>query len=392
MELMRPIETEIPADLALQVSQRLKSAVKGHLLQAFAPDYTKRMRLVAAPEAAELLHASPPFLRKSHNEGTLPEPELSKNGRRYYSVFELWEYRKLLEKQARNPGKYLPWRRNGEQLQVWQLMNFKGGCSKTTVTAHIAHYLALHGFRVLLIDLDPQGSLTGLCGIDPQVEFGSKTIYDAITVHDPCPMDEVVRETFLPGLCLAPAQLVLSEFKMEARATGNFHTRLRDAIVQVQDQFDIVLIDSPPELDVLTLTGMAAATSLLVPLTPSMMDLSSTALFMELVSSYMKVITEHGAELHYDHFRFLVTRDEPTDGPSQQLVGFLRALFTDMVLSATSFKSTAISDAIMLKQTIYELNRREVTRSTYDRARTSMDAVGAEVRGMIEKTWGREKR
>ncbi len=391
MELMTPIQAEAPADLALQVSQRLKSAVKGHLLQAFAPDHTKRMRLIAAPEAAELLNASPPFLRKCHNEGTLPEPAVNKSGRRYYSTSELWEYRQLLDKQARTPGKYLPWRREGEQLQVWQLMNFKGGCSKTTATAHIAHYLTLHGFRVLLIDLDPQGSLTGMCGIDPQVEFGSKTIYDAITVHDPIPMSEVVRETFMPGLSLAPAQLILSEFKMEARTTGNFHTRLRDAIAQVQDQFDVVLIDSPPELDILTLTGMAAATSLLVPLTPSMMDLSSTALFMELVSSYMKVITEHGAELHYDYFRFLVTRDEPTDGPSQQLVGFLRALFTDMVLNATSYKSTAISDATMLKQTIYELDRSEVTRSTYDRARSSMDAVGAEVRGMIESTWGREK-
>ena len=391
MELMTPIEAGVPADLALQVSQRLKSAVKGHLLQAFAPDHTKSMRLISAPEAAELLNASPPFIRKCHNDGTLPEPSINRNGRRYYSVSELWEYRQLLDKQARLPGKYLPWRRDGESLQVWQLMNFKGGCSKTTATAHIAHYLALHGFRVLLIDLDPQGSLTGMCGLDPQTEFGNKTIYDAITVNDPCPMEKVIRPTFLPGLFLAPAQLILSEFKMEARATGNFHTRLRDAIAQVQGQFDVVLIDSPPELDILTLTGMAAATSLLVPLTPSMMDLSSTALFMELVSSYMKVITEHGAELHYDHFRFLVTRDEPTDGPSQQLVGFLRTLFTDMVMSATSFKSTAVSDATMLKQSIYELDRADVTRSTYDRARVSMDAVGAEIREMIESTWRREK-
>ncbi len=390
MDLIAPINADAPADLAYEVSQRLKTAVKGHLLQAFAPDRTKTMRLVPAPEAAVLLHASPAFLRKCHNDGTLPEPNLNKNGRRYYSVNELWEFRRLLDQKARTPGKYLPWRRDGEQLQVWQLMNFKGGCSKTTTTAHISHYLALQGFRVLLIDLDPQGSLTGMCGLDPQAEFGGKTIYDAITALDSCPMEHVIQPTFLPGLSLAPAQLILSEFKMEARSTGAFHTRLRDAIAQVQDQFDVVLIDSPPELDILTLTGMAAATSLLVPLTPSMMDLSSTALFMELVSSYMKVITEHGAELHYDHFRFLVTRDEPTDGPSQQLVGFLRTLFADMVLSSTSYKSTAVSDATMLKQTIYELNRSDITRSTYDRARASMDAVGAEVRSMIETTWGRE--
>jgi len=389
VELLKLIEADTPEELTLQIADRLSDAVKGHLLQAFAPDHTKKMRLFSAPEAAELLNATPQFLRKCHDEGKLPVPQEQRGTRRFYSATELWEFRRILEKDSRTPGRYFPQRRENEQLQVWQLMNFKGGCAKTTTTAHIAHHLALQGFRTLLIDLDPQGSLTGMCGIDPQLEFGTSTIYDAIRLDDPLPMAEVVQPTFLPGLSIAPSQLVLSEFKMDARNTANFHLRLRDAIAQVQNDFDVVLIDSPPELDLLTLIGMAAATSVIVPMTPSMLDVSSTAQFMRLVSTYIRVLNQYGADVEYDHFRFLITRDEPTDGPSQQMVAFLRALFPNILMQATCYKSTAVSDATMLKQTIYELERSDITRSTYDRARNSMDAVGAEIRKMMETTWGR---
>ena len=67
----------------------------------------------------------------------------------------------------------------------------------------------------------------------------------------------------------------------------------------------------------------------------------------------------------------------------------MRALFMDRVMTATALKSTAISDATMLKQSIYEVVRSEMTRSTYDRAKDSMDAVGSEVESMIHQAWGR---
>ena len=120
-----------------------------------------------------------------------------------------------------------------------------------------------------------------------------------------------------------------------------------------------------------------------------MMDVSSTSQFIELASAYMEVIEQHGAQLHYDHFKFLFTRDEPTDVPSQQLVSFMRALLQDRVMAATSYKSTAISDATMMKQSIYEVSRSDMTRGTYDRARQSMDGVGKEVDTMMAQAWGR---
>ncbi|APX14289.1 plasmid partitioning protein RepA [Tateyamaria omphalii] len=388
-----PIATERPSALAADISERLTLAIREHLLSAFAPDNTKTLRLFSAPETAELLGVSGQFMRKVHSEGTLPEPAENRGGRRYYTAQEIWDARHVLEQSSRKPGKYTPQRAEGEKLQVWQLMNFKGGSSKSTTTIHLAHYFALRGYRVLVVDLDPQGSLTSMCGISPEIEFDGLTIYDAIKYDDPVDMRDVVAPTYFPGLSIAPSRLMLSEFETESAVHSDaeqpFFTRIRNAIAQVENDFDIVLIDSPPQLGFLTISGMAAASSLIVPLTPSMLDVSSTAQFLELAGAYMEVIEDAGASLNYDHFKFLITRDEPTDIPSQQLTSFMRALFQDRVMSATALKSTAISDATMLKQSIYEVVRSEMTRSTYDRAKSSMDAVGSEVKQMLHDAWGR---
>lgn len=390
MEIMTPIQSDTTLELMEKISERLNSAVKGHLLQTYAPDYTKIMRRFPATEAAELLGCTSRFMRKCHLDGTLPEPEVS--GRhRQYSASELWSYRKILDAKARSSGHYLPWRKDGEALQVWQLMNFKGGCSKTTATVHLAHYLALHGFRVLMIDLDPQGSLSEMCGVDPQSAYEGETIYNALTQDEDekKPMSEVVKDTFLPGLSIAPGDLSLNVFKMEARNDPKFLTRLQSAISQVENDFDVVLIDSPPELDILTLTGMAAATSVICPLTPSMMDVISTSKFVHMATQYLQELSQVGVTIEYEYFKILMTRDEPSDGTAQQLVGFMRTLFAERVLTATSLKSSAISLAITENRSIYELKREDANRDTLQRARASMDAVGLEVRGLIETAWGR---
>ncbi|MBJ2154067.1 plasmid partitioning protein RepA [Xinfangfangia sp. D13-10-4-6] len=389
-----PLSADRPSALATDISERLNAAIREHLLAAFAPDNTKTLREFSAPEVAELLDVSGQFMRKVHADGVLPEPAINRGGRRYYSGQEILQAREILERTSRKKGHYLPRRMEGEKLQVWQLMNFKGGSSKSTTTIHLAHYLALQGYRVLVVDLDPQGSLTSMCGISPEIEFDGLTIYDAIKYENPSPMADVIVQTYFPGLAIAPSRLVLSEFETESAVHSNperpFYFRIRDALAQVEADYDLVLMDSPPQLGFLTISGMAAATSIIVPMTPSMLDVSSTAQFLELAGAYMGVIEDAGAALDYDHFKLLITRDEPTDIPSQQITSFMRALFQDRVMSATALKSTAISDATMLKQSLYEVVRSDMTRATYDRARGSMDAIGREIETMVRQTWGRK--
>lgn len=388
-----PIDATTQSELTREMSSRLHTALTTHLQQAYAPDEHKQLRLFSATEAAELLGVTGQFLRKSHNDKTIKEPEVINNGRRFYSGAELLEIRHIFENGSRTSGKYIPGRRGDDKLQVIQLMNFKGGSAKSTSAIHLCHYLAINGYRVLAIDLDPQGSLTGFCGIQTELEFKEPSVYDAIRYNDPPPLSDVIIKTYFPSLHLAPAKLILSEFETETAVNvGNgatFFDRLDNAIHTVESDYDVVIIDSPPALGFLTLTGLYAATSVLVPMTPNMLDLASTQQFIEMTSAYLEVIEQTGAHLDHDFFSFLITRDDPGDIPSQQIVSLMRALFQDRVITATGLRSTGIADAAMLKMSIYEVARSEMTRSTYDRARTSMDAIGAEIAQLIQKAWGR---
>ena len=87
--------------------------------------------------------------------------------------------------------------------------------------------------------------------------------------------------------------------------------------------------------------------------------------------------------------KYLVTRFEPGDGPQNQMVAFLRSIFGEHVLIHPMLKSTAISDAGLTNQTIFEVDRQQFTRATYDRALESMNNVNAEIESQIRKAWGR---
>ena len=154
-----------------QHSEVLAAQLHAQRESLFPPDAEKAMRKFTSGEAAALLGVNDSYLRKLHLDGKGPSPELSPGNRRYYSADDIQALRVLLEKTARKPGDYLPGRRDGNHLQIIGVMNFKGGSGKTTTSAHLAQHLALHGYRVLAIDLDPSGlahcASRGSAGIRP---------------------------------------------------------------------------------------------------------------------------------------------------------------------------------------------------------------------------------
>ena len=382
-----------PSAIIAEVAQRLNAAFKSQFHKPLTPGGPKPLRRFSAREASEFLGVSEDLLKQLHSDGTVPPPEMVRGVWRYYTAEEMAEARRVLTRTQHGTAWQPPGRKDGDALQVWQVMNLKGGTGKSTTTIHLAHFFALRGYRVLLVDLDPQGSVTSMCGASPETERDDPTIYDAIRYEAPLRMADVLRPTHIPGLALAPASLLLSEFEAESAVRSShdtpFFTRVRDAILQVEGDFDLVFIDSPPQFGFLTIAGMAAATSFIVPVTASIMDISSTAQFLKLACSYIGIIENAGASLHCENFRFLITRHDPADTPSRHLESFLRDNFPDFVMSATSLKSTVISNALISEQSIYEVVRSETTRSSYDRARASMDGVGREVEQMVRSGWRR---
>ncbi|RUV80499.1 plasmid partitioning protein RepA, partial [Mesorhizobium sp. M1A.F.Ca.IN.020.32.1.1] len=101
------------------------------------------------------------------------------------------------------------------------------------------------------------------------------------------------------------------------------------------------------------------------------------------------VVRNAGGELRYDFVRYLLTRYEPQDAPQTKVAALLRNLFDDFVLTNPMVKSAAVSDAGLTKQTLYEIGRENLTRTTYDRAMEAMEAVNGEIEGLIKNAWGR---
>ncbi len=108
-----------------------------------------------------------------------------------------------------------------------------------------------------------------------------------------------------------------------------------------------------------------------------------------MTSDLMSVIEEAGGRLDHDFIRYVITRHDPNDVPEAQIVALLRNLFGSDVLQATVWKSTAIANAGLTKQSLYELDRGSVGRGAYDRALESVDAVNAEITQLTKKVWGR---
>jgi chromosome partitioning protein len=364
----------------------------------YPPNAKKGLRQFSLAEVAYFLGVTPSNIKKLHLEGKGPTPTTSKSGRRTYTAEQMQELRQYLDQFGRaDYKKYIPHRRAGDGLQVISVVNFKGGSGKTTTTAHLAQHLALSGHRVLAIDLDPQASLSSLHGVQPELDK-NPSLYDAIRYDErKTSIADVIRPTNFPSLDIVPANLELQEYEYEtplntgqnsSGAGRTFFTRITDALEEVDDRYDVVVIDCPPQLGYLTLTALTASTAVLITIHPQMLDVMSMSQFLLMLGGILQSISSV-ARVNLKWFRYLVTRYEPTDGPQTQMVGFMQTLFPGQILNNRMVKSTAISDAGITNQTLYEVDRAQFTHLTYDRAMEALTKVNEEITELIHRAWGR---
>jgi chromosome partitioning protein len=161
--------------------------------------------------------------------------------------------------------------------QVIALFNQSGGVGKTTLTMNLGYQLTARGHRVLLVDMDPQASLTTFMGLDP-VEI-KQTIYESLMQGEPLAI-----QTDIYGMDLVPANITLSAAEMELVVAEMREVRLKDALEPIADQYDFILIDCPPSLGVLSYISLVAATHILVPIETQYKAFCGTELLLNTVS------------------------------------------------------------------------------------------------------------
>lgn len=160
--------------------------------------------------------------------------------------------------------------------RIIALFNQSGGVGKTTLTMNLGYHIANLGRKVLLVDVDPQGSLTAFMGLEAtDVEA---TIYDAIVREE-----ELAIHRNIYGMDFVPSNILLSKAEMELAAALMREQRLKNALSSAADEYDFILLDCPPSLGLLSVMSLVAATHVLIPIQTEFKALKGTELLLKTV-------------------------------------------------------------------------------------------------------------
>ncbi|WP_027626058.1 ParA family protein [Clostridium lundense] len=148
-------------------------------------------------------------------------------------------------------------------MKVISIFNQKGGVGKTTTNINLCSYLCMEGYKVLSIDIDPQGNTTSGLGIDKKKLNGS--IYDVLTSHMSI-KDVIIQSELINNFYIAPSTMELAGAEVELIGRDNRENILKEKIGLIGDDFDFIFIDCPPSLGLLTINALVASNSVLIPI------------------------------------------------------------------------------------------------------------------------------
>ena len=359
----------------------------------------------------------------------------TEGGAKWFSLDEVLRLRAHFAAEGTKGRDYLPYRPKGLPAKIVGVANFKGGVGKTSTGAHLAMSAALDGYKVLVVDLDSQGSMTSIFGGNVEDEW--KTVFPVLARHygehlrrenqsrldrneSPLPLDDtvaqamdmctqdVVQHTHWPNIDLLGAQLDLywAEFQVPVWRMQARSWKLWDALSErleadgVLADYDLVVLDTPPALGYLTINALAAADILLVPTGASFLEFESTGRFFDMLHATFASIEEAentaaralgraGLSFEWDAVRAVVTR---FDGSQQAEFAALMQAYLGTALSPYRQDFTAlIGQAGEQVAGIYEADYRDFNRETYARGRQAFDATYAGFKRLLIGAWRRDE-
>jgi chromosome partitioning protein len=388
------------ADVGAEVAQIDHLAHSGERMverlrkHAFLPDQRKELNVkFGIMEAAQLLRCSPNRIRLAEEDGRLSPPsEGGKGGRRLgYSIQDILRMREVLESSPRRGAK--------DRASIIAVQNFKGGVGKSTITTHLSHYLAIQGYRVLVVDCDSQATTTTLFGLNPHFQIPQDaTLYPYLALE--ATQDDLayaIHRTPWPNVDLIPSCLQLFDVEYELAAAGatgesvisSRFRKLREGLQKAAEDYDVVILDPPPALGTISLAVMQAATSILVPLAATTPDFCSTVQFLSMMSQVLAQLRQVGFETNYDFFRLICSRHDVNDPSQTMVLKVMEEAFGASLLPNAVLDSAEISHAALRMMTVYELDKPVGTARTHKRCRSNLDGVMAQVEDLIRRPWHR---
>lgn len=381
--------TESLIDSLIERSERLMTALRSSDHQEAA--HAKSPRRWTLTETAAMVSRSTSGIRKAEKEGALPEaPKNPHNNFRVgYTLADINRIR-------RHFG-WEPMRDERDPTVRMAFANFKGGVAKTTLTTHFAQYLAMRGYRTLVIDADSQASLTMMFGLHPDSEIEYEHTLAPYFAGEQESLGYAIRSTHWDGVDLVPANLELygSEYQLAGIAGdgSNWLGMLDRGIATVEARYDVVLIDPPPALGMISLNVLRALNGLIVPTPPAMLDFHSTMTFFSMLDEVLEAINKNfDAPIRFGFLKMLLSKYDATRPAQEFVAGMIQDVFADAVLDAAFLMSAEINSASSQWSTVYELDKPSGSRATYRRCLESLDTVFAEIEREIQGQWPHRRR
>ena len=348
------------------------------------PHSSKQLNRVFSPsEAAAMVGRDRTTLARAEAELGMESLQRnpSNNRRVGYSLSQIQDFRAHFGT--------LPWRDPASDPPiVIACQNFKGGVGKSTTCVNFAHYLALKGYRVLVVDTDSQATTTSMFGYMPDAQIQEQHTLLPYLESRETSLVYAVRKTYWSNIDLIPSCLALYDAELAIAAhlatqddkaqRLDFFSELKYGLQSVSEHYDVILLDSPPSLGLISINVLLAADGLLVPTAPRMHDFTSTVQFFRMVRNYIGQIDP---DKEYRWISVLTTLFDQRLASHKQFFEVMQACFGDVILQHVFFQSSEIINSAVQYLGSYE--QPKPNRKVLD----MLDGVFGEIEVRVLREW-----
>ncbi|PNG48907.1 MULTISPECIES: AAA family ATPase [unclassified Variovorax] len=368
------------AEKATDMMGKIRSAMLAPTARKSAPTFNlSQLSALCGAERGSILHRL--------SKGGLPSGNLNPSGsRREFTLAESREWIREYRKEQRRP--------QGAEAVTISVGNFKGGVTKTTTAVTLAQGLSLRGHRVLMIDVDPQGSATTLFGILPDTEVEEDQTVLGLALGTESSIRYAIRPTYWDGIDIVAAAPLLfgGEFALPARQSRDpefeFWSVLDLAIDDVRSEYDVIIIDTPPALSYMTIAAFMASDGIIIPLPPNPLDFASAAQFWNLFSDIAQGFkAQRGYDKNFAFMHILLARVDSSDSASNVVRQWIGQTYAEKVLPVEIPKTAVASSSSAEFGTVYDVAKYDGNARTFKRARDAYDTFVEYVEGSVREVW-----
>jgi chromosome partitioning protein len=389
MSIKNKPDTRVSLEDLIAASSRVGAVIESVRGTMLAPDARKRPPIFRTNQVAAICGLEKAQMDYRVKKGDLPIGEMESGHRRKFSLEDTRVWAQNVRSKFMRP-------KAAEAITI-SVANFKGGVTKTTTAVTLAQGLSLRGHKVLVIDTDPQGSMTTLFGLLPDVDVDDDQTILGLCYGSEVSIDYAIKPTYWSGIDIVPANLALysAEFALPSRqkSEGSFEfwNVLNNGIDAARTNYDVIILDTSPSLSYLTINALLASDGLIMPLPPSTLDFTSSGQFWNLFNDLTaNLVTNRGKTKSFDFVDVLLARVDANDASSSIVREWITAAYAGMVLPVEIPKTALTASASAEFGTVYDTDPTTINARTYRRAYDAYERVVELVEEQIMTAWKRQ--